>query len=292
MKLTHEQRIDSLKRYIWENCDQPLDRAVLAQLSGYSVVHLHRIFTAVEGESVSVYIRRTRMRQAARRLLSEETDITIIALDVGYETHAAFSKAFKQFYEVTPTEFRQMSCTRAFNLLSRRFKQPLKEIKMESVEIVTLTDKRVLYARATEFMTGPAFKTANIAARDKLMNYLGKHNLFPHLRHIIAIYPDPAEVGQEVRFDLGAILADGVEPELEDGLAYQTIPGGEWAMFLHVGPYDTLWQTWNAAYRDWLPSSGYVLRNAIPFEDYIDNPAEVEPEKLRTELYIPVKQAD
>jgi len=109
------------------------------------------------------------------------------------------------------------------------------------------------------------------------------------MKHCVAIYPDEVEVGKAARFDAGAIFAEGAEPAAGDGLAYQTLPGGRWAVFRHVGPYDTLWQTWQATYRDWLPTSGHELRDAIPFEDYIDDPSQVAPEQLRTDIYLPIK---
>jgi len=96
-------------------------------------------------------------------------------------------------------------------------------------------------------------------------------------------------LAKEARFDAGAIFVDGVEPAATDGLTYQTLPGGRWAVFRHVVPYDTLWQTWQATYRDWLPTSGEELRDAQPFEDYVDDPSQIAPEVLRTDIFIPIK---
>ena len=108
-------------------------------------------------------------------------------------------------------------------------------------------------------------------------------------RLCVAIYPDEVEEGKSACFDAGAIFTPGTEPAAGDGLAYQTLPAGRWAVFQHVGPYDTLWQTWQAAYRDWLPTAGYELRDAVPFEDYVDDPSQIAPEKLRTEIFIPIQ---
>ena len=44
-------------------------------------------------------------------------DITEIALAAGYDTHAAFSKAFKQQFGLSPSEFRQLDCRTATQLL-------------------------------------------------------------------------------------------------------------------------------------------------------------------------------
>jgi AraC family transcriptional regulator len=66
------------------------------------------------------------------------------------------------------------------------------------------------------------------------------------------------------------------------------IQAGLWAVFPHVGAYDTLWQTWNLAYKAWLPNSTAQLRDAPPFEVYLSNKRTTSPEKLRTEIYLPV----
>jgi AraC family transcriptional regulator len=160
---------------------------------------------------------------------------------------------------------------------------------MEPFEIRTLPDMKVLYARATEVMTSPAFQTANVEAFNKLWSYLSANHSVDQIRHVVAMYPDEPEVGKEIRFDAGAIFVDGVEPAAPEDLAYQTLPGGRWAIFQHLGPYDTLWQTWQGIYRDWLPKSGQELRDVLSFEDYVDDPTQVAPEQLRTHIYIPIK---
>ena len=52
---------------------------------------------------------------------------------------------------------------------------------------------------------------------------------------------------------------------------------------------DNLWQTWQSIYRDWLPASGHELRDALCFEDYVDDPSEVAAEELRTDIYVPIR---
>lgn len=288
-QMSHYESINQVKRYIREHVDEPLNREELARIAGFSISHFHRIFTAHVGENIAAYVRRVRMERAARQLLADDANITEIALASGYETHSAFGKAFKQQFGLSPSEFRELNPTAAAHLINRHILYNRKESLMEPQEIRTLPDMKVLYARATEVMTSPAFQTANVEAFNKLMGYVMANHSMEQVRHVIAIYPDETDVGKEVRFDAGVIFVDGVEPAAPDGLAYQTLPGGRWVIFQHVGPYDTLWQTWQAIYRDWLPKSGQKLRDALPFEDYVDDPSQVAPEQLRTNIYIPIK---
>jgi AraC-like DNA-binding protein len=119
----HQACVDEVRRYVRAYADQPLNRKLLADVAGFSVPHLHRIFTATTGESVVSYVRRMRMLRAGRKLRMGAVDIMAVALAAGYASHAAFSKAFKQQFGLSPSEFRQLDCAAATALL-RRIESP------------------------------------------------------------------------------------------------------------------------------------------------------------------------
>jgi len=106
----HTECIRQVEMYIREHIDEPLPREVLAEVAGFSVPHFHRIFTACAGENIASYVRRERMVRAGRKLRMGAVDITQVALAAGYDTHAAFSKAFKQHFGLSPSEFRLLYC--------------------------------------------------------------------------------------------------------------------------------------------------------------------------------------
>jgi AraC family transcriptional regulator len=111
--------IENVKLYIREHIHEPLNREVLADVAGFSVPHFHRVFTAQVGESAVSYVRRLRMERAGRKLRMGAVDITEVARAAGYETHAAFSKAFKLQFGLSPSEFRQLGCSAATQLLRK-----------------------------------------------------------------------------------------------------------------------------------------------------------------------------
>ena len=111
--------VENVKRYIHEHLHEPLDRETLASVAGFSIPHFHRVFTAQVGESAANYIRRLRLERAGRKLRMGAVDITEVALAAGYDSHAAFSKAFKQQFGLSPSEFRQLGCTAATQLLTK-----------------------------------------------------------------------------------------------------------------------------------------------------------------------------
>ena len=115
----YSERIDHVKHYIHEHIDEPLSRELLAAIAGFSMPHLHRIFTAQSGVSIAGYVRRVRLERAGRKLRMGAVDITEVALAAGYDSHAAFGKAFKQQFGLCPSEFRQLSCNAASRILMK-----------------------------------------------------------------------------------------------------------------------------------------------------------------------------
>jgi AraC family transcriptional regulator len=115
----HSECIEDVMRYIRSHIHEPLDRETLARVAGFSIPHFHRVFTAHVGESAISHIRRLRLERSARKLRMGAVDITEVALAAGYDSHAAFSKAFKQQFGLSPSEFRQLGCWAATQLLRK-----------------------------------------------------------------------------------------------------------------------------------------------------------------------------
>lgn len=116
---SYNEHLINVKKYIHEHIHERLDREILAQVAGFSIPHFHRIFTVHMGENISSYVRRVRLERAGRKLRMGAVDITEVALAAGYDTHAAFSKAFKQQYGYSPSEFRQLNCWVATEILRK-----------------------------------------------------------------------------------------------------------------------------------------------------------------------------
>jgi AraC family transcriptional regulator len=115
----YTERLSDVKKYIRDHMHESLNREILAAVAGFSVPHFHRIFTWHEGENISNYVRRMRLERAGRKLRLGAVNITEVALAAGYDTHAAFGKAFKQHYGLSPSEFRSLNCWDATEILRK-----------------------------------------------------------------------------------------------------------------------------------------------------------------------------
>jgi AraC family transcriptional regulator len=66
------------------------------------------------------------------------------------------------------------------------------------------------------------------------------------------------------------------------------IPGGKYAAFSYQGPFSNLSFVYDAIFSEWLPASGCELRDLPVFEKYCNDPTRIAPEKLKTEIYVPI----
>ena len=157
-------------------------------------------------------------------------------------------------------------------------------------EIRDLPEQEILYVRRTGLINND-FTQAAQEAFAVLWQFMEDHDLCNQCSQCLAITPDEAGITppEDCRYDAGVILRPGVQVKPEGEVGLQALEAGRWAVFQHKGPYGTLWQTWNAAYRDWLPASGEELRDAPPYEVYLDDAEHTDPGDLRTEIYIPIK---
>jgi AraC family transcriptional regulator len=80
----------------------------LAQEAGMSFWYFLRVFRATVGETLKDYIRRRRLTQAALTLLDDRNrTILDIALEAGFESNEAFTRAFRAQFDQAPSAFRR-----------------------------------------------------------------------------------------------------------------------------------------------------------------------------------------
>ncbi len=104
----YTRRINAVIDYIDAHLDEPLDLQTLANVALFSRYHFHRIFKAYLGETLGDYITRIRLERAMLWLRAKSSlSVTEIALSCGFSSIAAFSKAFRARFGLSPREARR-----------------------------------------------------------------------------------------------------------------------------------------------------------------------------------------
>lgn len=91
--------------YLQNNYQQPIRMEHLARHFGYSKSRFSRLFHDHLGCSMIEYLSTIRCRQAALLLIESDMTMLDIALAVGFECLRTFYRAFKNCYQMTPTQY-------------------------------------------------------------------------------------------------------------------------------------------------------------------------------------------
>jgi transcriptional regulator GlxA family with amidase domain len=85
--------------------------AALAKSAGSSRSVVTERFKRLLGEGPIAYLSRWRLHQAARLLETTQDSVLQLAGDVGYESEAAFNRAFKREFGAPPARYRKQTRT-------------------------------------------------------------------------------------------------------------------------------------------------------------------------------------
>ena len=272
------QRINKVVAYINNHLDETLDLKTLANEAALSDFHFHRIFKALKGEAIGGYITRLRLEATARLLRYTALTIEEIAFNIGYETPASLSKAFKKQYGISPTEYRTNKDTyimkkEIINL----------DLALKAPKIVTLEPKNLIYVA----LTGAYGSLDYGKAYEQLWGVIKAQKLFTKgIESICISYDDPKITeGSLQRSDVCLAIHKPATPQEE--VSCKTLAGGKYAVFFYQGCYENLSQVYDTAVR-WVIDHEYTLREEPFFEKYLNDARRTPKEKLKTEIYIPI----
>jgi AraC family transcriptional regulator len=286
----YKQRVLHVQMYIQQNLDRELSLEELAKESYFSVYHFHRVFRAVVGESLKEHIRRLRLERAASFLKHTNKPITNIALSAGYQTHEAFTRAFKTAFGCSPSDFRssnsissQGTIAHYQNYTKAKEQNLITGDNHMQVKIENIKPMRVAFVRHV----GPYNQVSK--AWDRLSTHLGKDGHLGSGSKFIGICYDDPEVTapDKVRYDACITVEESFVPENE--IAVQTVGGGEYAVTTHFGPYNKLGEIYSRLFGEWLLQSSRELRPEPCLEFYLNDPDGTDPDELITDICLPLK---
>ena len=273
------QRINKVVAYINNHLDETLDLKTLANEAALSDFHFHRIFKALKGEAIGGYITRLRLEATARLLRYTALTIEEIAFNIGYETPASLSKAFKKQYGISPTEYRTNKDT---YIMKKEIINP--DLPLKTPKIVTLEPKNLIYVA----LTGAYGSLDYGKAYEQLWAVIKAQKLFTKgIESICISYDDPKIT--ETSLQRSEICLSIHKPACPEGeVSCKSLAGGKYAVFFYQGSYSHLAAVDDAAMR-WVVESEYELRDEPLFEKYLNDSRRTPEEKLKTEIYIPIR---
>ena len=276
----YSKRLNAVVEYINNNLDRKISVTELANISNLSLFHFHRIMKSLLGESIGNYITRTRVETAALLIRYTNLEIQEIARNVGYVNPSSLNKIFKQYYNISPTAYRNNKESTITKPVIGIF-----NIKLDTPRILEIPDIEVIYIN----ITGEYGNDNYQKAWTELGTFVKENKLFTlEIESLGISYDDPKVTEKEnCRFDACLTIHQPVEPHGKIGV--KKIKGGKFAVFSYQGSYDNWGEVYDIIYDKWLINSEYNLRNVPVMEKYLNSPLQIEINELNIEVYLPIE---
>lgn len=293
-------RINRVLDHIDTHLSDEMTLEELASVACFSKYHFHRVFQGVVGETLFQFIQRLRIEKAAQMLHAKKRmSVTEIFYECGFTNHAAFSRAFKQTFGMSPSVWRasvdeksnisttlsndgiqQRSYRKAHALLhdytsfsgrTQKGSGAMQTVQGK-VRVEEWKDTTVAYVRHIGPYVGDSALFDTLFK--KICGWAGTRGLLGKDSQYIVIYHDDLAITDEDKLRISVCVTVPEKTEVSGEIGKMTIPKGTYAMARFVLRSDEFSAAWQWVYSTWLPSSGYQSGDNPCFELYPGDPKE------------------
>lgn len=297
----YKKRIVKTIQYIDTNLDADLSLEKMAEMSAYSPFHFHRIFKLITGETLQNYIIRKKIEKSAFLLaVKKDLEIKEIYLDLGFSNHSVFSKTFKKYYGLPPSEFRKTAPAAFHKIL---------QIQSKNGQIDTVFSQYIctienllnwtamnlkIEVKEMQEMNLAAVMSLGLAgvepAYNVLIDWAKKKHLFPGDNvKMISVYHDSFKVTppDKVRIHACMLLDEKLKEPIGEVFP-ETIEAGKYIVGSGEVTLNDFEQCWVSLFL-WMKKHNYSTRRTFPFEIYHSNFKEHPEGKMMVDFCIPIR---
>ncbi len=291
--MNYRESLEQAVIYIENHLGYNIKVEDVAKAAGYSYYHLNRQFTAILGESIGSYIKKRRLADASKKLLYSDLKIIDIAIEYGFDSPEAFSRAFKAIYKVSPQSYRQNRLD-IFIGGKERLDTGLLDHLVRNVtvhpRIVELPEIRIAGIRGETTLRDNRLR--ELWDRTNSL-YKQIPNRIPGGRSLGICEACAENTLYTMNDDILFTEVAGTEVSSFEGLTepfvQKIIPGGRYAVFTHRGTLRLLPQTFDYIWGTWFLTTKEELDWREDFELYDERFLGYDHPDSEVDLYIPVR---
>jgi AraC family transcriptional regulator len=243
-KNSYLESINKAIAYIESNSTTDIQLKGISIQANLSQYHFHRVFKSITGNTIKDFLTRIRLEKSALKLKHSQNDIGQIAFECGYQNHETFTIAFKNYFGLTPIEYRNSIAELTTNKQNEygEAKIDLNALNVQGPIIKTIPDQHLAYIRHT----GSYDKVGSSFQR--LIFWAATHLVLKLKPATIGIVHDNPDLTaeQNIRFDACILLSKEIKPSGEIG--YKKIEGGKFAVFTYKGAYEGFYLVYDYIY--------------------------------------------
>jgi DNA gyrase inhibitor GyrI/AraC-like DNA-binding protein len=287
--------------FVERNLEKELPLGLLSKVACFSPFHFHRIFSVITGETLNAFINRKRIEKVAATLLvGTKMPLTDLALSYGFNSGSSFSRAFKKYYGISASEFKEHG-KEQFSKISKEDSKNGKEIITFEKYICNISNiKKWIQMNAKfEVKEMPALNLARIShlgdyegivgAYDKLFKWAGAKGLMNHPDFkAVTLYHDNPSVTEVSKIRQSACITvdDTVKGEGEVGIINtQKAKYAVGSFEIKVTEFENAWTSISI----WVPENGYDFADGDYYELYHNDHTQHPEKKFILDICVPVK---
>lgn len=272
--------------FIESNLTEDITLSDVAQTINFSMFHFHRIFHAMVGETITDYIRKRRLTEAAKTLIQTDQRILDISLEYLYQSQEAFSRAFKKMFGLTPGQYRKRQQPLIY--LEKKILTPdkLTHLQRRITMEPKIIQKEEFHVIGMEYYGDN--KNGEIPAMwGEFINRIQEIPNRVNLNTYGVCSPIEKMTDESKFFYIAGVEVTCID-QIPEGMVAKTVPAAQYAVFTHKGSPDKLGQTYEYIMGTWLPNSGYKPMMSPDFEFY-DHRFKPDSENSEMFIYYPIK---
>lgn len=294
----YKNRINRVFEFIDKNLESDLSLNAVSEIAFFSPFHFHRIFKFVTGETLNEYVTRRRIEKSASDLLHKNITATEIAHKNGFSDNSSYSRAFKKYFGVSPTEFKKQNPNRHSKIRQLESKNGQEYPDYEKyISVINNLKNWIKMNAKIEIKEMPKMDLAYVSsigpqnlenAYGKLMQWATPKGLMNDQTKMITIYHDSFKITEanKVRMSASVLLNKPVETDGEIGLT--SIQEGKFIVGSFEIGMNEFEKSWTGLYL-WMNENGYKKADREPFEMYHNNFNEHPEKKAIVDFYIPIE---
>ena len=270
---------DKILWQIESRLNQAITLELLAEKSAVSTHHMCRAFREGAGLPIMAYIRARRLTEAAKAITYDTPDLLSVALDAGYNSHEAFTRAFQNHFGILPSELKQTQSLTHLTLTEAQSMQTEFDIDLDPPQLKSRDAFRVVGMSldvSIEDLSGVPALWQNFAAREAEVST-----------------PTPG-VGYGVCYNNSedgkfTYMAGVAGPsDIPNGMTHIDIPAQDYAVFTHSGHISEIHKTIFTIWNKGLTEHNLTPTYAPDFE-YYDKRFDPETGNGVVDVWIPVE---
>ncbi len=287
--MTNKEIILKSVQYIEKNLKKELNVLDIANSVHYSLYHFIRLFASVTGFSPKTYLQQRRLCEALIELRDTNKKIIEIAYDYQFNSHEAFSRAFKKTFGINPKQVKKglsISNLPVVNRINEDYLYQSEKLKNSLPQLVELPQK--ILAGISFFLSDDCKINDLSKEWGQFMNEVHtiKNRLQPERFYQVQYWSEKQELG-------GLYFFIGVEvnsmDEIQPQFVVKIIPQGHYLCFIHKGLANKVGYTYKYIYNQFLPETDYKLTKPFNFEFYGEKCLGPYNPESESEIYIPVE---